>query len=140
MNSIPPDIYERVHELAVAIVNASTAGDEVLNASLCQSLRAYYDEQASLGRSHPFLTEAVADFTNDASEAARLFMLSIEQAKSFPDEPTHTKKISLARELMELGQLEQAEAHLQNARAEAGRRNDSDAFKDAEELLRELRD
>ncbi len=138
MNSIPPDIYERVHELAVAIVNASAAGDDALNASLTQSLRVYYDEQAALGRSHPFLTEAMADFTSDATEAVRLYKLSIEQAGVFLDEPTHTKMISLARELIELGQAEQAEAHLQDARAEAVRRKDADGVKEADELLKEL--
>jgi hypothetical protein len=33
MSSIPPGIYERVHELAVAIVNASGAGRH-----LCSSM------------------------------------------------------------------------------------------------------
>jgi hypothetical protein len=34
MSNIPPDIYERVLELALAIVNASEAGDDALSDSL----------------------------------------------------------------------------------------------------------
>lgn len=63
-------------------------------------MRAYHDEQAGLGRSHPFLTEAVADYTEDPSEATRLYELSLEQAGMFPDEPKHTKMISLAQRFL----------------------------------------
>ena len=138
MSSIPPDIYERVHELAVAIVNASGADDDALHDSLYQALRAYYDEQASLGRSHPFLTEAMADYTDDATEAVRLYELSLEQARTFPDEPTHTKMISLAQQFMELGRTEQAEAYLRDGRAEAVRRGDTFWIEDADRLLQQL--
>ena len=138
MSNIPPDIYERVHELAVAIVNASGAGDDALHDSLCQKLRSFYDEQASLGRSHPFLTEAMADYTNDTAEAARLYELSLEQARAFPDEPTHTKMISLAQQFIELGLTEQAEAYLRDGRAEAVRRGDTFWIEDADRLLHEL--
>jgi hypothetical protein len=77
MNSIPPDIYERVFELALAIVNASEAGDDALSDSLCQTLPVYFDEQAGLGRSHPFLTEAMADYTDDSVEAIRISVLRV---------------------------------------------------------------
>lgn len=135
MNGIPPDIYERVHELAVAIVNATEAGDDALDDSLCQTLRTYFEEQAISGRSHPFLTEAVADYTLDAAEAVRLYELALEQATAFPDEPTHTKMISLAQRLIELGRWEQAEAYLRDGRAEAIRRDDTFWIQDADTLL-----
>ena len=138
MNSIPPDIYERVHELAVAIVNASGADDEALSDSLCQTLRAYYEEQTSSGRSHPFLTEAMADYTDDAAQAARLYELSLEQARAFPDEPTHTKMISLAEQFIELGRTGLAEAHLRDGRAEAVRRGDTYWIENADRLLLQL--
>ena len=138
MSNIPPDIYERIHELAVAIANASGADDDALHDSLCQTLRAYYEEQASLGRSHPFLTEATADYTADAAEAVRLYKLSLEQARAFPDEPTHTKMISLAQQFIELGRTEQAEAYLRDGRAEAVRREDTFWIEDADRLLQQL--
>jgi hypothetical protein len=138
MSSIPPDIYERVHELALGIVNASEAGDGVLHASCCQALRAYFDEQTASGRSHPFLTEAVADYTDDVAESVRLYELALQQSREFPDEPTHTKMISLAEQLIELGRREQAEAYLRDGRAEAVRRGDASWIEDADRLLHEL--
>ncbi len=135
MSNIPPDIYEQVHELAFAIVNASGAGDDTLHDSLCQTLRAYYDEQASSGRSHPFLTEAMADYTDDTVEAVRLYELSLEQARTFPDEPTHTKMISLAQQFIELGLTERAEAYLRDGRAEAVRHGDTFWIEDADRLI-----
>lgn len=140
MSNIPPDIYERVHELAVAIVNARQAGDAALDLSLCQSLRVYYDEQMRLGRPHPFLTETMADFTADSAEMVRLYELSLEQARAFPDETTHTKMISLGAQLIELGRTEQAEAYLRDGRAEAVRRNDRFWIEEADSLLKELAD
>lgn len=138
MNGIPPDIYERVHELALAIVNASEAGDDALRVSSSQALRAYFDELAASGRSHPFLTEAVADFTGDAAEAARLYKLALQQSREFPDEPRHTKMISLAEQLIALDRREQAEAYLRDGRAEAVRRDDTFWIEDADRLLHKL--
>jgi hypothetical protein len=138
MSSIPPDIYARVHELALALVNALDAGDDVLHDSLLLTLRAYYDEQASLGRSHPFLTEALADQTDDPADAIRLYQLSLTQSLQFPDEHTHTKHISLADHLITLGHPEQAEAHLLTGRAEALRLQDDFWIKEADRLIHSL--
>ena len=138
MSRIPREIYEHVHELALAITNASEAGDDALHDSLCQTLRVYFEEQAELERSHPFLTEALADYTEGAAEAVRLYELALAQARALPGEPTHTKMISLAERLIQLGQREQAEAYLRDGRAEAVRQGDTCWIDDADRLLREL--
>src|SRR5258705_11581981 len=138
MDNVPPDIYKRVHELGVAIVNATQAGDEVLRDAHMQALRAYYEEQISLGRSHPFVTEAMADYTEEATEAVRLYELALEQSRAVPYEPTHTKMISLAERLIELGHREQAEAYLRDGRSEALRREDMFWIEEADRLLGEL--
>ncbi|MBI5387461.1 MAG: hypothetical protein HZA90_22610 [Verrucomicrobia bacterium] len=138
MSNIPPDIYERVRGFAVAIANATEAGDDVLHDVHCRALRAYYDEQASRGCSHPFLTEAMADFTEDVTDAVRLYELALEESQAFPDEPKHTKMISLAERLAELGRTELAEAYLRDGRAEAVRRGDTHWIQDADRLLQEL--
>src|SRR5436190_11295170 len=109
MREVPPDIYERVRELALGMVNATGAGDEALCASLYEQLLAYYQEQTSVGRYEPFLTEALADQTLDAAAAIRYYELSLEQAKQFPGEPVHTKMISLGEELVDIGHIERAE-------------------------------
>ena len=138
MSSIPPDIYERVRELALSMTNASEAGDAASQDSAYQSLLAYHEEQTRLGHSHPFLTEALADYTDDVATSARYYELALEQARAYSDEPTHTKMISLAERLIELGQLERAEAYLRDGRAEAVRRADTFWIKDADRLLHEL--
>lgn len=138
MSNIPPDIYERVRELALAIVNATEGGDDALADSHRLTFRAYYDEQVIAGRSHPFLTEAMADYTEDAAEAVHLYELALEQSRGCCDEPTHTKMISLARRLMELGRSERAEAYLRDGRAEALRRGDTYWIEDADELSKQL--
>lgn len=138
MSNIPPDIYETVSELALAMTNASAADDTALHDSSYQSLLAYYEEQTRLGRSHPFLTEALADYTHDVATSARYYELALDQARAFADEPTHTKMISLAERLIELGQLERAEAYLRDGRAEAVRRADTFWIQDADRLLHKL--
>ena len=138
MNKIPRDIYEHVHELALSIANASEASDEALYESQRQALRSYFDEQSAAGRAHPFLTEAAADHTPEAVEAVRLYELALRQAQTFPDEPTHTKKISLAERLIELGLREQAEACLRDGRAEAVRCGDNFWIEEADRLSVEL--
>lgn len=137
MRDIPEDIYERVHELALGMVNASAAEDPPLRDSFYQNLLSYFHEQAEAGRSHPFLTEALADFTEDATKSATYFRLALEQSKGVPDEPLHTKMISLAERLIELGLCEHAEAYLRDGRAEAVRLADADSVKDADRLLRD---
>jgi hypothetical protein len=60
------------------------------------------------------------------------------QASAFPDEPTHTKKISLAEQLINLGNTERAEAYLHDGRSEAVRRGDTFWIQDADRLLHDL--
>jgi hypothetical protein len=68
----------------------------------------------------------------------RLYELALQQAHEFPDEPTHTKMISLAEQLIELGRRELAEGYLREGRAEAVRRRDTFWIEDADRLLHEL--
>lgn len=138
MSNIPREVYDRVHELALAIVTASKAGDETLHDTHRDTLRAYYDEQTSYGHSHPFLTEAMADYTEKPAEAVRLYMLALEQSKAISDEPVHTKMISLAERLIELGSSEQAEAYLRDGRAAAVQRSDTFWIQDADRLLQKI--
>ncbi len=67
------DEWSQVQEAARGVVNASLAGDGVLQASLLEEfrdilvvLRAKYGE-------HPVLLETAADFTEDTSERVALY-------------------------------------------------------------------
>ncbi len=135
MRNIPPEIYSRVHELGLGMVNASEGGNTALYDFFYQSLLSYFQEQAQSGRSHPFLTEALADFTEDVATSVAYYRLALEQAQGFPDEPLHTKMISLAERLIDLGLREQAEAYLRDGRADAVRLADGDSIKNADRLL-----
>ena len=64
--------------------------------------------------------------------------LSLEQARSRPDEATHTKMISLAQQFIDLGRTEQGEAYLRDGRAEALRRGDTHWIAIADRLLQQL--
>lgn len=135
---IPPDMYDRVRDLALAITNASEAGDERCQSAQCQALRGYFEEQTALGRGHPFLTETLADYTEDAEEAVRLYELALAQSRTWPEEPTHTKLISLAERLAELGRRQAAAAKLRQGRAEAVQRADSWWVEEADRLQQGL--
>ena len=137
MSNIPPDIYARVHELALGMVNSTEAGDAALNEHHYESLLRYYRELTESGRAHPFLTEALADFTEDVATSVFYYRLALEQARMQPNEPLHTKMISLAERLIELGLREQAEAYLRDGRAEAVKVADADSIKNADRLLRD---
>jgi len=139
MSDIPQNIYEGVHELALGIVNASMAGDDALKQSMYGSLVAFFEAEATAGRAHPFLTEAVADFTDDLPERIRLFKLAIDQSKLHLGEPIHTKMISLAESLIDVGRAEEAEAYLLTARTYAFQCKDKDATENADQILRQLR-
>ena len=134
MNPIPPDIYARVHELALRLTNASEAGDTVLEESGYESLRAYHAELTPAGQGCPFLTETLADFAANAAAAVEYYELALAPARTMAGEPTHPKLISPAGRLLELGRREQAKACLRDGRAEAVRLADADWIKEADRL------
>lgn len=138
MNEIPSEIYERVHEFAIGMANATEAGDQTLHDAYYQSLLSYYQEQHRLGQSHPFLTEALADSTTDARMAVRYYQQALRESADFPAEPRYTKMISLAQRLIDLRQVEQAEAFLRDGRSEAARKNDDYWVREADRITREL--
>lgn len=140
MSTIPSDLYDQVRELATEITNATMADDVALAESLYQRLLAFQEGQAAAGRSHPFLVETLADYTDDASQALRYYEQALAMSRQMAsDEPTHTILIGIGTRLIELGQREQAEAFIRDGRAEAVRRSDLDAVNEADQLLIEHR-
>jgi hypothetical protein len=98
-------------------------------------LRAVYARQESLGQPDPFLTEAFADYTEDAAEAVDLYRLALAQSGVDSQEPTHTKRICMAERLIQLGDIASASAELMLGRAEAVRLQDHDYVVLADDLL-----
>jgi tetratricopeptide (TPR) repeat protein len=138
MSTIPPDIYERISELAADVTNATLADDDALAASLYQRLLAYHEEQLAAGHSHPFLIETLADYTDDPAQAIRYYEQTFEMSQQMAsDEPTQTILIGIGAQLIEMGRREQAEAFIRDGRAQAIRRGDSDSIEEADRLLHE---
>jgi hypothetical protein len=136
MSTIPPDIYEHVGELAAGITNATLADDRALSKSLYQRLHLYHEEQIAAGRNHPFITETLADYTDDPLQAIHYYKQALGMSRHMTsDELTHTILIGIGTRLIEMGQCEQAEAFIRDARTEALRRGDTDSVKDANKLL-----
>lgn len=136
MSTIPAEIYESVSELAFAITNATLADDDALAESLYLRLQLYHEEQLATGRSHPFIIETLADYTDDPTQAIRYYEQALAMSRRMPShEPTHTILIGIGEQLLELGQREQAEAFVRDGRAEALRRGETDWIKHADQLF-----
>lgn len=141
VSSIPLKMHEHVLDLAAQITNAALADDDALGQSLYQSLLEYYNEQTAAEQGYPFLTETVADYTDDPAEALSYYRLALVQSQKMgTSEPTQTILLGIAAKLLELGQREQAEAYLRDGQKEAIRRNDEFAIEEANYLLKELPD
>jgi hypothetical protein len=131
-------LYDSVIDVVSKIVQASESGDADVEQVELSRLRTLYVRHEALGVPDPFLTEAMADYTDEASEAVSLYRLALLQSAQHSDEPTHTKRICLAERLTELGDLKTARAELLLGRAEAQRLNDNDYIKMADELLAKI--
>lgn len=141
MSSIPPEMRAKVLELALQITNATLADDDALSDSGYQNLLEYYREETAVGRGHPFLTEVVADYTEESNAALRYYQVALEQSQRIgPAEPTQTILLGMTVKLLELGKVEQAEAYLRDAKKEAVRRQDEYSIAEADRLLKELPD
>jgi hypothetical protein len=136
MTSIPEDLYYQVFELSTDLTDAAESGDDDEYALLLAELQALHRERATLGLSHPFLTETLADYTEDLEQSAALFLLAIEEAAGFADESTYTKHISLAEVLFSIGRNDEARQHLELGLKLATEAGDQDWIDDAAELAR----
>ena len=141
MSTIPPDVREQVQEFALEHTNAFLADDHSLAASLYERFLAYHEEQLAVGRSHPFIVETLADYTQDHAQSVRYYKQALTMSRQMAsDEPTHTILIGIGARLIELGRREQAEAFIRDGRAEAVRREDSFFIEEADRLLNETAD
>jgi hypothetical protein len=139
MREVPKkELRGEVFDLVTDALVSDAAGDTERFAKAFAALRALYARQQALGKPVPALTEALADYTDDAAEAAALYRVAITQSAAYLDEPTHTKRICLASRLIDLGDFTAARAELALGRAEAERVNDTEYVKYADNLLLQL--
>jgi hypothetical protein len=135
MREIPRNLWEEVLEVTTDIVWGPRQDNAEATSANMERLHAIYSRQNALGQPHPFLTEAVADFTEDASEAIALYRLALAESGVHPEEPTHTKRICLASRLIEIGDLSSARSELTLGREEAERLKDDEYLAMADDLL-----
>lgn len=138
MRKVPTPLWKEVFDVVDDIKRWSDAGNAQLEASCIALLQVIYARQEALGAPDPFLTEAMADYTDDPAEAVRLYRLALAQSSRHPDEPTHTKRIDMASRLVELDDLQSARTELIQGRAEAERLNDTFYVELADDLLSKL--
>jgi len=77
--------WDRVHELACEIVNATSINDEILSDSKHQSLFYVFDDLESRYGRHPSIIATRGDFTEDPNEALALFQQALELARFYDD-------------------------------------------------------
>jgi len=139
---VPTALYQEVFDLATRIAQpfATPIGDvdETAAAEALDDLVALFTRCEDAGTPDPFLTEALADFTSDDTEAIRLYRLALEQAAQFAGEPTHTKRLGLARRLHGRGHMDEAREQLALARRDAFAAGDSAVMEELDELAKEL--
>ena len=138
MREVPRKLWGEVFDLVTEALLSDAAGDTERFAKALAALRALYARQQTLGEPDPALTEALADYTDDAGEAAALYRVAIAQSEAYSDEPTHTKRICLASRLIDLGEIVEARKELNLGRAEAERLKDAQYVKFADDLLSQL--
>ena len=135
---IPEALYEEVRVLAEVIAQpqagAFGAVDEAASSRAYAALLALHKRLEASGTPDPFVTEALADFTADRSEAIRLYRQALKQCEAFPGELLHTKRISLARQLLAVGQKAEALEQVEVARREAFGAADAGAIRELEEI------
>jgi hypothetical protein len=138
MREVPRELWGEAFDLITEALLSDAAGDTERFAKAFAALRALYARQEALGKPDPALTEALADYTDDAAEAAALYRAAIAQSEACPDEPTHTKRICLASRLIDLGDIAEARSELALGRADAERQKDAEYVELADELLSQL--
>jgi hypothetical protein len=94
MREIPKELWAEVLKNTTDIVWGPEREDAEATSADVERLPAVYTRQSALGQPDPFLSEVLADFTDDAAEATVLYRLALTQSRDCPDEPIHTKRIS----------------------------------------------
>ncbi|HUR42361.1 MAG TPA: hypothetical protein VM240_14445 [Verrucomicrobiae bacterium] len=130
---VPDALYNQVLAIATAI-----ADHDGVNSVARAELMALFHKHQQAGTPDPFLTETVADFTNDPDEQVRLYRLAIEQCIAVPGEPVHSKRCGLIEALLELRDDGEAQQELMRARLAAFAARDSEAVKDLDRLARRM--
>ena len=134
MHGLPRPVYDRVHQYAVDIVNASARDDRRAVARVFQRLREHYLRQEARGLRHPFLPETVGDFADEPDVRIGLYRHALDLARR-QRLPQQTIFLALGEVQFGLAQVGRARRSLEAARAHAGRNRDAETARRARLLL-----
>lgn len=82
MRKIPELLYRQILEIALALTNATEAGNAPVRRGAYRRLRSLY--RSRLGSPDPFLTDTLAEFTSGPRTAIKLYRLAMRQSAGFP--------------------------------------------------------
>jgi len=134
---IPRDQWEVLHDLSWQIVEASSKDDRRAGRDAYRRLSAFVRDQTRRRRSHPYIIEALADFTETGQKAIALYRRALRLARR-RGIPGQTILLELARHQFAIkGGQRLARRYLRASLEEAFRMRDRDTVKGGLELLQE---
>jgi len=126
-----PEMWATVVQAACDMVNASGHNQHALGRRYYRDFEAFVRGQARRRRSHPWVLEALADFTEDNRKAIGLYRKALRLARR-KGLGGQTLLLELAKRHFELrGGRPLARRYLSASLAEARRRQDRDVVKEA---------
>jgi hypothetical protein len=126
--------WESIHELGLAIVNATAVDDHALTESLLLQLQDLLSEMRARYDDHPKLIETLADYTFEHSEQVRLYEEAESRAEAIGF-ATYTILFSWAEALCDEGEHRTALALLERSADQMAALGDDDDQKQHRELL-----
>lgn len=121
-------VKPRLIELGIRICNASGMNDKVRHKSAFKALVQYYEELAGKGYWHPWLSEALGDFSPNGRIALGYYRTALEQV-TILNGPRHTILQGMARRHFELGQFDDARSCLAESKLSAKESGDRDSLR-----------
>ncbi len=137
MRGVPRGVYDRVHQYALDIVNASARGDRRGVAAAYRRLREYCRRQEARGLRHPFLPETLGDFAISADVRIGLYRHALQLARQ-RQLPQQTILLALAEVQLEMARVGHARRSVVAAKMHAGKNGDSDTEGKARGLLLQI--
>ena len=78
---IEKEDWDRIHELACEVVNATLNEDEILSESRNETLLAALRELKEKYGKHPSILATIGDFTEEKEERMKIYSRALERAK-----------------------------------------------------------
>lgn len=132
-------IYKRVHSLAESLMKSAQKQDQVTFDALYSELNKICLENEGQEKDHPVQWETLADFTDDFSEAAKIYKKALTLAEEIQSADFCSSiGFSLASMLIELGETEQALIELKKAKEISANIEDKALKNEIHDLLHSL--